>query len=162
MGSAIHARDGNIPPLTVDTIGRVLAAGLAGLLAWEAFSRLVAPLWIGGPLDPTGLIEMSLGVSGQPALLLHFVTGLVVFPVGYVFIVRPAALWIVPVLPWPVLGLAYGVGLWFFAMFIIASVIGGAPAFLGFQDLTWASLVGHLVMGTAIAWAANMLLAHRG
>ena len=162
MSSTPHTLDGDIPSLTVDTLGRVLAAGLAGLLAWEAFSRFVAPLWIGGPLDPTGLIEMSLGVTGQAAQLLHLLTGVVLYPAGYVFIVRPAALRIVPGLPWPVLGLAYGVGLWVFAMFIMASVIGGAPAFLGFQDLTWASLVGHVAMATAIAWAANMLLARRG
>lgn len=64
---------------------RTVAAGAAGLIVWETFARLVAPFRLGGPLDPTGLIEAALGVSGGPAQMLHLMTGLVFFPIGYVF-----------------------------------------------------------------------------
>lgn len=134
--------------------GLVIASGVAGLVTWEMFSRLIAPMWIGGPLDATGLIQMSLGLSETPAELLHLLTGIVVFPVGYFLVVHPLVARIVPFLPWPAQGLGYGVALWVFAMFVMASLIGGAPAFLGFQPLTWASLAGHMLMGLAISGVA--------
>lgn len=157
--NTLHA---GFPPVAASTIGRALAAGLAGLVVWEAFARFVAPLWIGGPLDATALIEMSFGVSGFPALLLHVLTGVAFYPLGYLFIVRPLALRLMPGMAWVGLGLAYGAGLWVFAMFVMASLIGGAPAFLGFQPVAWASLLGHLAMATTIVGVAEILLSGEG
>lgn len=162
MTPSTNTLQAGMPPVAAGTIGRAVAAGLAGLLVWEAFARLVAPLWIGFPLDATGLIHMSLGIAGVPALLLHLLTGVVLYPLGYLFIVRPLALRIMPGMAWIGVGLAYGVGLWVFAMFIMASMVGGAPAFLGFQPVAWASLIGHLAMATAIVGVAEMLLAGEG
>ncbi|HEV7267977.1 MAG TPA: hypothetical protein VGN83_24195 [Falsiroseomonas sp.] len=127
---------------------------------WEVFARLIAPLWLGHPLDPTGLIEMALGISGTPALLLHLLTGLVFFPLGYVLVVQPVAGRLAPGLSWSVLGLGYGVALWVFAMYGMASVLGGAPPFLGFGAVAWASLVGHVLLGFCTA-AANAGLGAR-
>lgn len=158
--TAIVTTDGMACPLRrAGLAGRILASGVAGLVAWEAFSRLIAPLWIGGPLDAAALIQMSLGISGIPAEMLHLLTGLVFFPGAYVLLVQPVARRIVPGLPWPVLGLAYGVGLWVFAMFVMASLVGGAPAFLGFQPVTWASLAGHLAMTLSFAGIAALPVA---
>jgi hypothetical protein len=145
---------------TVDarTFVRVVLAGLAGLILWEFFGRLIAPLWIGEPLDATPLIEMALGIKGGWATLVHILTGLVAYPLGYVMIVRPIGGMIVPRHMWPVLGLAYGVALWVFAMFVIASLMAGMPPFLGFQQIAWASLVGHVALALGIAGATQYLL----
>lgn len=134
-------------------VARVAAGGIAGLAIWEAFARLVAPAWIGFPLDPTGLIEMALGIAGAPAQVLHILTGLVAFPLGYALAVRPFA----ARLGWPVAGAAYGVALWVFALYGMASLIGGAPPFLGFEPIAWASLVGHVGLGLGIAGAFALL-----
>jgi hypothetical protein len=131
----------------------VLAGGVAGLAIWEAFARLVAPAWIGFPLDPTGLIEMALGFGGTAAQALHFATGLVFFPLGYALAVRPLAARI----GWPLAGIAYGVALWVFAMYGMASLLGGAPPFLGFEPIAWASLVGHVGLGLGIAGGVALL-----
>ena len=133
---------------------RVLGAGVAGLVVWEVFARLIAPVVFGFTLDPTQLIEIALGVTGVPAELLHLITGLVAFPFGYVVVVAP----LVPRLfggrlPWAVAGLGYGVGLWVFAMYGMASVLGGMPPFLGFAPVAWASLVGHVGLGLGMAGA---------
>lgn len=133
---------------------RVAVGGIAGLAIWEAFARLVAPAWIGFPLDPTGLIEMALGFGGAPAQALHIATGLVFFPLGYVLLVQPLAARLAPGLAWPMLGAAYGVALWVFAMYGMASLLGGAPPFLGFEPIAWASLAGHVGLGLGIAGAA--------
>ena len=145
------------PEISAGTIGRTLAAGAAGLVVWEIFARLIAPIWLGGPLDPTGLIEAALGVSGMPAQGLHLLTGLVFFPIGYVFVVRPLADRLMPELPWIVVGLAYGVALWVFAMYGMASLLGGMPPFLGFEPIAWLSLVGHIGLGLGVAATTAML-----
>ena len=130
-----------------------LASGIASLIVWEIFARLIAPYWIGFMLDPTGLIEMASGISGAPAEAIHIVTGLVVFPLGYRLVVRPLAQGI----SWSALGIAYGAALWVFAMYGVASLVGGAPPFMGFEPVAWASLIGHLAVGVTIAGVAAML-----
>lgn len=134
----------------VDVGLSVLIAGAIGLVAWEGFARLVAPMWLGFALDPTGLIEAAIGLSGLPALLLHVVTGLVAFPAAYRLVALPIAGLLLPGLPWAVLAMGYGVALWVFAMYGMASVLGGMPAFLGFAPVAWASLVGHLALAFGI------------
>lgn len=140
---------------TILALPRPIRAGLAGLVVWEVFARLLAPIWLGFALDPTALIEMAFGITGLPALALHLVTGLVFFPAGYILVVRPLAARLAPALPWPALGLGYGIALWVFAMYGMASLVGGAPPFLGFQPVAWASLVGHVALGLAIAAVAR-------
>jgi len=144
------------PLLRPRVLGRGLVAGVGGLVIWEIFARLIAPIWLGFALDPTALIEMALGLSGTPAQALHLLTGLVFFPFGYVCVVRPLAARLLPGLGWPVLGLGYGVALWVFAMYVMASLVGGAPAFLGFEPVAWASLLGHVGLGLGIAGISAM------
>lgn len=146
-----------LPAIDGRTLVRVAASGVAGLAVWEFFARLAAPIWLGFALDPTALIEMSIGASGLAAELVHLVTGLLLFPLGYVFVLRPLARLVVPSWPAPLLGLGYGVALWVFAMYGMASVLGGMPPFMGFQPVAWASLVGHLGLGLGIAVADRVL-----
>jgi hypothetical protein len=151
MSTTSRTSEPGLPRPSAVTLGRSLAAGIAGLIVWEVFARLIAPLWIGSALDPTGLVEAAFGISGTPALMIHLLTGLLAFPIGYVFLVQPLAVALAPGLPWPVLGLAYGVALWVFAMYGMASLLGGMPPFLDFAPIAWASLVGHLGLGLGIA-----------
>ncbi len=132
-------------------VARIAASGVAGLAIWEAFARLVAPAWLGFPLEATGLIQMALGFGGAPAEALHLATGLVFFPLGYALVVHPLAARLAPDLAWPLLGAAYGIALWVFAMYAMASLLGGAPPFIGFQPVAWASLVGHVGLGLGIS-----------
>ena len=138
-------------------VARIAASGVAGLAIWEAFARLVAPAWLGFPLEATGLIQMALGFGGAPAEALHLATGLVFFPLGYALVVHPLAARLAPGLAWPLLGAAYGIALWVFAMYGMASLLGGAPAFLGFEPVAWASLVGHVGLGLGVAGGFTLL-----
>lgn len=144
-----------LPPMTLPTAGRVLAAGVAGLAAWEVFARLVAPqIWGFGP-EPTQLIEAALGIGGIGAQVLHILTGLLFFPAFYLLVARPLARAMVPALPWWALALGYGIALWVFAMYFMASLLAGMPPFLEFGAVTWASLFGHLGLGLGIGAAAH-------
>lgn len=135
----------------------ILLAGLAAEVIWEIWARLITPLWVGGPLEPAALIQSVFGFNNWPlAEFIHFLVGLVAYPFGYVFIAKPIARSFFPFLPWWIVALGYGAGLWVFALYIMAHLVAGLPAFLGFIPLTWASLVGHLLFGLAVGTVVRL------
>ena len=95
-----------VPSISAGRLVRLPAAGAAGLAATEAFARLAAPLRLGRELNPSALIQMSVGLSGLPAQALHLLAGLIPFPLGYVLVVRPRAAHAAPGFASPVFGLA--------------------------------------------------------
>ena len=152
------------PPLIGAVIVSALIAGLAADLTWEFWARLITPLWVGGPLEPAGLIQSVFGFQNKPlAELIHAVVGIVFYPLGYLYIARPIAWTITPFLPWWIVAVGFGIGLWTFALYVMAHLIAGLPAFLGFGPLSWASLIGHILFGivtaAVIRWRENGSLA---
>lgn len=140
------------PPLTLATLVTAILAGIAADLTWEIWARGITPFWVGGPLEPAALVQSVFGLKSKVlAELIHGIVGVVFYPLGYLFIARPIARVVTPFLPWWVVGLGFGVGLWIFALYIMAHIFAGLPAFLGFITLTWASLVGHLLFGLVTA-----------
>lgn len=136
----------------------VLLAGLAAEVVWEIWARLITPLLVGGPLEPAALVQDVFGLQTRfPAEVIHFLVGLIAYPLGYIFIAQPVARTVTPFFPWWIVALGYGVGLWVFALYIMAHFFAGQPPFLGFIPLTWASLGGHL----AFALAAAAVIRHR-
>jgi hypothetical protein len=132
-------------------IAMVLLAGAAAEVVWEIWARLITPLWVGGALEPAALVQDVFKLKSRfAAEIIHFLVGLIAYPLGYIFIARPLAQAIVPWLPWPLVALGYGVGLWIFALYVMAHLVAGHPPFLGFIPLTWASLVGHLAFSLAL------------
>lgn len=131
----------------------IVLAGLAGLVVWEFFARLIAPVWLGRALDPAALIEMYLGTGGTAALVLRVLTGLVIFPSVYVGVARPVTVWLRPRTGWAALGAAYGVVLWAIAMAAVTSLSGGLPSFWGYSVVGWISLmlIGHVAIGVTLA-----------
>lgn len=141
-----------VPPLTLRTFVTAVLAGAAADIAWEIWARLFTPFWVGGPLEPAGLVQSVFGLSSRPvAELIHLVVGVVFYPLGYLYIARPLARLILPMLPWWLVGAGFGVGLWVFALYVMAHLFAGLPPFLGFITLTWASLVGHILFGVVTA-----------
>ena len=90
---------------------------------------------------------------------------MVFYAVGYFAVARPIQLAILPRLPWIVTATAYGVALWVFALYIMAHLVAGMPAFLGFTGITWVALWGHIVyalVAAAIMEAKGAVLYPRG
>jgi len=140
------------PPLTAATLITAVIAGIAADLTWEIWARALTPLWVGGPLQPAALVQSVFGFRNLfLAEMIHGVVGVVFYPLGYLFIARPIARVVTPFLPWWIVGLGFGAGLWIFALYIMAHIFAGLPPFLGFITLTWASLVGHLLFGLVTA-----------
>ncbi|UOM36832.1 hypothetical protein MRB58_05510 [Acuticoccus sp. I52.16.1] len=149
---------GLVPPLTTATLTTALLAGAAADISWEVWARLITPHLpgVGGPLEPAALIRSVFGFSSTLlAEVIHGIVGVVFYPLGYLFIARPLQRLVLPSLPWWLTGAGFGVGLWIFALFVMAHLVAGLPAFLGFIPLTWASLGGHVVFGVVTAFVVR-------
>lgn len=154
------------PPLVAATLVTSLIAGLAADLSWEVWARIVTPYLpgVGGPLEPAALVQSVFGLESRfTGEVIHFIVGFVFYPLGYLFIARPLQRAILPELPWWLTAAGFGVGLWIFALYVMAHLIAGLPAFLDFIPLAWASLAGHivfgLVVGLVVKWREDGTLA---
>ena len=58
-------------------------------------------------------------------------------------------------LHWLIPAIAYGVVLWVFALYVMAHLIAGNPAFLGFTGITWVALIGHVIFALVAAWVVE-------
>jgi len=142
--------------ITLRTAGTVLAAGAFATIAFDTFGQALSPLLGYAKLAPVGLAGASLkaifGVNPSgAAYLLHTLTGLVFYAVGYFAIARPVQLMISPRLHWSVTALAYGVVLWVFALYVMAHLVAGNKPFLGWTGITWVALWGHIVYALVAA-----------
>lgn len=131
-----------------DNIPWLILAGVIGTFSWELTTDVVTPLLFGSRPEPAALVRALLGLPGEYrwlAELIHYLVGVLAYPLGYVAVVRQ-------VLPLPAIvrGAVYGVALWVLALGIMAPIAGNPP-FLGWGSITWASLLGHVVLGIAIA-----------
>lgn len=140
------------PPLTLATLLTAVFAGFAADVTWEFWARVLTPFWVGGPLQPAALVQSVFGFQNWPlAEAIHAFVGIVAYPLGYLFVARPIARVVTPFLPWWVVGIGFGIGLWVFALYVMAHIFAGLPPFLGFGQLAWASLVGHVLFGVVAA-----------
>lgn len=141
-------------------------AGLAATIAFDLFGQWLSPTLGFARLAPEPLATQSIQAlfgpfegAARTATIVHWVTGIVVYPIGYSFIAMPIARAIVPSIPWIVVAVAYGVVLWVFALYIMAHLVAGNPPFLGFTGITWVALIGHI--GYAVVLGALLTLTPR-
>ncbi len=159
------------PPIEAKTVVTILVGGLLAILAFDFFGQVLSPAlkgivdpYLGSSLAPVPLANQSLGViTGLGAKTIaaynlghvaHWLTGLLFYPIGYMFIARPISR-IAPFVPWWIVGLAYGVVIWVFAMYVMAHLVAGNPPFLGWTGITWVALWGHILFAmvfAAFAW----------
>lgn len=142
---------------TTHKIWTLLLAGALATVAFDAFGQALAPMFGFAKLAPVGLATATLKTvfgdipkgSGE---LLHVLTGMFVYSLGYVLVARPIQKMILPNLPWPVTAVVYGVALWVLALYVIAHLVGGNAPFLGFTGITWVALWGHILYAVVAVW----------
>ncbi|MEO0944962.1 MAG: hypothetical protein AAFY06_08980 [Pseudomonadota bacterium] len=135
----------------------VLTAGAFATLAFDVFGQALSPLVGYAKLAPVPLAGASLKTifganpSGA-AYLLHAMTGLVFYAVGWALVARPLQRAVMPQMPWLVTAVVYGVVLWVFALYVMAHLVVGNKPFLGWGGITWVALWGHIVYALVAGW----------
>ena len=138
------------------TLWTLLTAGAFATIAFDLFGQGLSPLAGFAKLAPVGLAQATLttvfgSVPKGAADTMHILTGLILYPLGYFLIARPLAARLTPWLHWSLVSVAYGVGLWIFALYFVAHLIAGNPPFLGFTGITWVALWGHILFAVVAA-----------
>lgn len=115
------------------TLGKLFTGGLAGLVLWEIWGRLIAPLVIGGPLEPQGLVMalssslLGIGLSKTVATAIHFAIGIAAYPIAYWIVSRLLPRW----------GAILDIGVWvIFSAYIVTVLMAGKAS--GAIMLLWA------------------------
>lgn len=147
------------PPLTAAMLTTSLLAGIAADVTWEVWARIVTPLipGVGGPLEPAALVQSVFGLESRLiGEIVHLVVGVLFYPLGYLFVARPLQRLILPGLPWLVTAIGFGIGLFVFALYVMAHLIAGLPAFLDWIPLAWCSLAGHILFGIVVGYVVHM------
>ncbi|MGF1529332.1 MAG: hypothetical protein ACFCBW_21500, partial [Candidatus Competibacterales bacterium] len=67
-------------------------------------------------------------------------------------VARPLARTVTPWLHEFLVAVVYGVVLWVFALYVMAHLVAGNPPFLGFAQIAWVALVGHILFALVAAW----------
>ena len=134
----------------------LVLSGVAATIAFDVFGQILSPAAGFVELAPVALAKIVIaklfGVSTTGgATVLHYLTGLLFYPLGYLFAARPVARAVAPRTPWWVVGVIYGVITWLWAVYVMAYLVAGLPAFFGFSEFTWIALVGHVLFGWVMA-----------
>ena len=132
-------------------------AGACATVAFDFFGQSLSPMLGFANLAPVPLannvIQTLFGAPYRPgAEFLHYFAGMVAYPVGWMVLARPIARMLASGLGWAVPAVLYGVLLWVFALYVMAHLVAGNPAFLGFTGITWVALVGHILFALIAAW----------
>ena len=135
----------------------ILAAGAFATIAFDAFGQGLSPMFGYAKLAPVGLAQQTLNtvfdnVPKGTAHMLHTLTGMIFYTLGYLLVARPVQKMVLPNLHWSLTAAAYGVALWIFALYVMAHLVAGNAAFLGFTGITWVALWGHIVYALVAAW----------
>jgi len=124
-----------------DKKGKIAIAAVAGTALLLMFMTKVAPMVLGQPMDPAGLVNAILGLEAGSIVgtIAHFALGLVFFPMGYM-------LFPFRYFPGPQLarGLLYGAILAAIAGAVIFP-LAGQPMFVGSPKGAMALFMVHLL-----------------
>lgn len=145
--------------LSLATVMTVLLAGSFATVSFDLFGQALSPMAGYAKLAPVGLangtIKTLLGTKiAGGGYLLHMLVGLLAYPLGWLLIARPLSDRLTPWMPKLLVAVAYGIGLWIFALYVMAHLIVGMKPFLDFSGITWVALVGHILYAVAFlgAW----------
>ncbi len=138
-------------------------SGFVALLVFDVFGQIISPAAGFVELAPVALAQLVIvklfGVdTSGGAYALHILTGLVFYPLGYLFVARPIAQAFTPRASWWLVGSIYGAVTWLWAVYVMAYWVAGLPAFFGWTEFTWVALVGHILFGWVAAWVIHLRL----
>ena len=142
-------------PTLRTNIWTIVTAGALATLAFDLFGQGLSPLFGYAKLAPVGLAQSTVksvfGVAPKGiGDVVHILNGLFIYSLGYVLVARPIQKMVLPKLHWGLTALVYGVGLWVFALYGVAHLIAGNKPFLGWGQITWVALWGHVLYAVVL------------
>ncbi len=93
------AHASGLPIPSLKTIAHLAAGGLAGLIVWEVFARVLTKAVLGYPLEPAGLIDaiaqhqLGLGINVWLREALHYGVGIFGYPIAFYIISQILPRW---------------------------------------------------------------------
>lgn len=147
-------------PFAAVSVVSMVLAGAAATVTFDLFGQALSPMAGFARLAPVGLADATLqavfgGKVAGGGHLLHVIAGLLAYPLGWLLL-APLAKRFAPRIPRYAVAVGYGVALWVFALFVMAYLVAGLPAFLGFTGITWIALIGHVVYAVALVGALDL------
>jgi hypothetical protein len=130
------------------TLWHLFLGGAAGFGFWEFFASSFTHWAAGFPLQPPELVksllnhQLGLTISDPAAALLHGLTGLLFYPIGYFVLSR-----LFPQLGVTAAGWIWGVITYFIALGFFAPLAGQPLLLHPYPVLSLMSLIGHAIYG---------------
>ncbi|MEO1552006.1 MAG: hypothetical protein AAFR93_16520 [Pseudomonadota bacterium] len=145
----------------------LLAAGAFATLAFDIVGQSLSPLFGQSRLAPVPLANAVLktvfGSGHRPsAYMLHILTGLLAYPLAWALVVAPLSQRLTPQIPTLLISAFYGIALWVFALYGMAHLVAGMKPFLGFTNITWVALVGHVIYAIVLSESFTRLSRAQG
>lgn len=136
--------------LTLANFLNLMMAGALATCAFEIYGQVISPLLGYSRLAPVPLAaSVFKAIAGfgskEMAETLHYTAGIIGYPLGFALVARPLWQKIAPKVPWYIVAVAFGAVQWVFALYVLAHLVAGQKAFLGFTGITYAALWGHIV-----------------
>ena len=133
-------------------VGKAILGGLVGTAVMTMMMYFVAPMMTGQKMDIAAMLGSMMGNSWMLGMMAHFMNGVLIFPLIYVFILFK----LLPGQPW-LKGLLWGVVLWLLAQVVVMPMMGGGffSAQMGGMMAVMGSLMGHAVYGVLLGAVAG-------
>ncbi|HQU44445.1 MAG TPA: hypothetical protein PK867_16615, partial [Pirellulales bacterium] len=114
---------------------QAVLGGFAGTVAMTMMMYFVAPMMLGHPMDIAKMLGSMLGGNWWAGMVMHFMTGTVIFPLVYAFVLYG----LLPGGP-AVKGISWGIVLWLLAQVVVMPMMGA-----GFFSGSLMAAMGSLV-----------------
>ena len=148
MNSAIF--DTNVIRTDVKTkLSKAILGGFIGTIVFSMMGKFVAPIMIGQPMDVAALMAPVLGGSHMAGMIAHFVTGSIVYPIGYLLTIFH---WVPG--PTAIRGIIFGICAYLFTMIVVMPALGHG-FFFGAVPKAMVALVVHIVFGAILGWVTG-------
>ena len=130
-------------------VGKAVLGGVIGTTVFTAMMYMVAPM-MGVHMDVADMLSHAMKVSWTMGMILHFMNGVIVFPLIYAFVVYPLASGSPPVR-----GIIWGVVLWLLLEVALLPMMGMKFFGPNMRGAT-ASLINHIIYGAILGAIAGL------
>lgn len=120
---------------------KAFIGGFLGTLAFTLMGKFIAPHLIGHSMNVAAIIANMLGTSDSVGLMMHFMVGSIIFPIGYLLVgykYLPGPGWL--------RGIIFLIPIYLIAMTVVMPM-AGKGVFFNSVPMSMVAFMGHMVFG---------------